>query len=211
MSSTNASAAATAPVATVARTGVPVRSLTSASAGGSRRSRPSTTSRRDWPSRPVMVLVTMPAGCMCVPVGACTASDNGQMCIRQQAGTACSLAGAASAATQRDRGAQRQPAGAVPTQQGAQRHNLGGPGHARLHRPRGKERQWAEVQASPEPSELQRRCKLPAHRRVLPVAHAGTRCPGPRPHACRKAALKGALMSICWYGTISTMQRAIRT
>ncbi len=61
MSRTNASVAAAAPVTTVARTGVPNRSLTSARASGSSRSRPSTTSSRDWPSRPVMVLVTMPA------------------------------------------------------------------------------------------------------------------------------------------------------
>lgn len=62
MSSTNARAAAMAPVSRVAWMGVPVRSLMAARRAGSRRSRPSTTSRRDWPSRPVITDVTIPAG-----------------------------------------------------------------------------------------------------------------------------------------------------
>lgn len=61
MSTTNANAAAMAPVRAVATMGVPVRREMAARPEGSRRSRPSTTSRRDWPSRPVIVDVTMPA------------------------------------------------------------------------------------------------------------------------------------------------------
>lgn len=58
---TSASSAASPPVSAVATMGVPVTPLTVARRAGSRRSRPRTTNRRDWPSRPVMVEVTMPS------------------------------------------------------------------------------------------------------------------------------------------------------